>query len=394
MSASASQDVFARHSLRRVINCSGTETPFGGSPVRREVIEAVAELVPHSVFMSDLQLAAGRCIARTVGSESGCITGCTAASITIAVAATMTGVDLSLVEQLPDVSGMKHEVVMLRGHGVSYAHHVEQNVRLAGASIVEVGAATDAGLYQLEHALTERTTAALYVVSPLAVSQRLPDLESFVRVCHEHSIPVIVDAAAVTDPRPLVKTGADLVLWSAHKAMGSVTAGFVAGRRELVRSCLVQEHGIGRPMKVGKEGVIGAIAALQAWARRDGAAEGKAIAERARRVCARLGEVAGITAVPLGSQVKLQIDADKAGASAGAIAACLAAGDPAILLWAHHAREGELRLSVAKIDDETADLVCLRLERILHEEVCAFEASQETYADQVRQRLLDWTSRV
>lgn len=387
-------DIFARHQLRRVINCSGTETPFGGSPVRPEVVDAVAALVPHSVFMSELQLAASRSIAHVTGSEAGCVTGCTAASITIAVAATMTGVDLGLVEQLPDARGMKDEVVMLRGHAVSYAHHVEQNVRLAGARIIEVGAATDAGLYQLHHALTARTTAALYVVSPLAVSRRVPDLASFTRACHEHAVPVIVDAAAVTDPRPLVASGADLVLWSAHKAMSSVTGGYVAGRRSLVRACLIQEHGIGRPMKVGKEGVIGAIAALQAWATRDAAQEAASLEARSARVAQKLNAIAGIVAQPLSRQVRLAIDPARAGASAGAVAACLAAGDPAILLWAHHAAEGELLLSVAKISDETADFVCLRIAQILQGEVADFEESMETYAEQVRRRLLDWTGRI
>ena len=387
-------DIFARHQLRRVINCSGTETPYGGSPVRPEVVDAVAELVPHSVFMSELQLAASRAIAGATGSESGCITGCTAASITIAVAATMTGTDLARVEQLPDVSGMKHEVVMLRGHAVSYAHHVEQNVRLAGARIVEVGAATDAGLYQLHHSLNERTTAALYVISPLAVSQRLPDLESFVQTCHEHCVPVIVDAAAVTDPRPFIAVGADLVLWSAHKAMASITGGFVAGTRSLVRACLVQEHGIGRPMKVGKEGVIGAIAAVQAWAGRDAAREDAALAMRVARVAEKLGVLPGCTASPAGRQIRFKVDATAAGASAGAIAACLAAADPAILLWAPHAREGELLVTVAKISDEVAEFVCSRIEQVLGGEAAAFEGSIGTYADQMERRLLDWTSRI
>jgi L-seryl-tRNA(Ser) seleniumtransferase len=388
------QDIFAKYQLRRVINCSGTETPYGGSPVRPEVVEAIASLVPHSVFMSELQLAASRAIVRATGSESGCVTGCTAASITISVAATMTGIDLALVEQLPDTTGMRNEVVMLRGHAVSYAHHVEQNVRLAGARVVEVGAATDAGLYQLRHALSDRAAAALYVISPLAVSQRMPDLASFVKVCHERAVPVIVDAAAVADPRPFIATGADLVLWSAHKAMGSVTGGFVAGSQSLVRACLLQEHGIGRPMKVGKEGVVGALAALEAWAARDVEKEDSALSARIGRVVARLGALPGVFAEPAGRQVGISVDAGKAGASAGAVAACLAAGDPAILLWAHHAREGKLLMSLAKVTDDVADLVCERIEAALRGEASAHQGNPETYADQMKGRLLDWTGRI
>lgn len=386
-------DIFARYGLRRVINASGTETPFGASPVRPEVIEALAALLPHSVFMSELQLAASRTIAKECGSEAGCVTGCTAASIAISVAGTMTGADLALVEQIPDTRGMKNEVIVLRGHLVSYAHHVEQNVRLAGARIVEVGAATDAGLYQIRHALSERITAALYVVSPL-VSQRLPDLASFVSVCHERAVPVIVDAAAMSDPRPYIADGADLVLWSAHKFMASTTAGLVAGRASLVRACLFQENGIGRPMKVGKEGVIGAIAALEAWAARDTPHEDARVQGRAAKVAARLGALPGVEAIPLRRQVRMKVDAAKSGTSAGAIAACLAAGDPAVLLWAHHAREGELLLTANKLDDDTAELVCQRFEEALSGGAAGFEGTSQTYADQVQQRLMDWTSRL
>lgn len=384
-------DIFTRHNLRRVINCSGTETPFGASPVRQEVIDAITELVPHSVFISDLQLAASRSIATVIGSEAGCITGCTAASISIAVAASMTGIDFGLIEQLPDTSSMKNEVVMLRGHAISYAHHVEQNIRLTGAKVVEVGAATDAGLYQLRHAITERTTAALYVVSPLAINQRVPDLASFVKTCHERKIPVIVDAASMTDPRIYLASGADLILWSAHKSMGSITGGYIAGRKSLVRACLLQEHGIGRPMKAGKESIIGAMAALNAWAIRNAEAEDGAVMKRAARMAERLALIPGFITRLQGRQVHLKVDSEQAGTSASAIATRLANSDPAILVWAHHASQKELLLSAAKISDETADAVCLRIEQIVQEKVAEVACREETYSDQMRHRALDWT---
>jgi L-seryl-tRNA(Ser) seleniumtransferase len=87
------------------------------------------------------------------------------------------------------------------------------------------------------------------------VQNRLIDLKTFCAACHERGVPVIVDAASVTDPRPYVEAGADFVLFSAHKAFASITAGVIAGRLPLVQACIYQEHGIGRPMKVGKEGV-------------------------------------------------------------------------------------------------------------------------------------------
>jgi len=188
-------DPFVRYGLRRVINVSGTETPYGGSPVRNEVIEAVRSLVPHSVFVSELQAAASNAIASALGSEAGCVTGCTAASIAMAVAGCMTGTDLGLVEQLPDTTGMRDEVVIQKGHVVDYGHNVTQNIRVAGAKVIEIGVATDCRPDQLQHALNARTAAALFVVSHLTVQHRMIDLETFCAICHGAGVPVIVDAA-------------------------------------------------------------------------------------------------------------------------------------------------------------------------------------------------------
>jgi L-seryl-tRNA(Ser) seleniumtransferase len=360
-------DIFDRRGLRRVINVSGTETPFGAAPVRPEVIAAINEIVPHSVLMLELQSAASEVIALAVGTEAGCVTGCTAAGIVVAVAACMTGRDLARVEQLPDTKGMKNEVVMQKGHEITYRHNVSQNVRIAGGSVIEIGAATQCGVYQLRHAVTPNTAAALYVVSPLTVQNRLIDIKTFCSVCHEYDVPVIVDAASVSDPRPYVEAGGDLVLFSAHKQFSSVTAGVIAGGLPLVQACLYQEHGIGRPMKVGKEGVAGAIAALEAWMRDDRDQTRRELNARLQRVQSRLQEISGLTVSIQGTQIKLEVDASKASVSAYGLAKALFAGDPAIIVWSQFAREGMLLLTFGKVSEAVADHVCERITAICEE---------------------------
>ena len=360
-------DPFVRYGLRRVINVSGTETPYGASPVRDEVIEAVRSLVPHSVFMTDLQAAASKTISGALACEAGCVTACTAASIAMAVAGCMTGSDLGRIEQLPDTNGMRDEVIIQKGHVVDYGHNVTQNIRVAGAKVIEIGAATDCKPYQLQHALTDRTAAALFVVSHLTVQHRMIDLEQFCSVCHGAGVPVIVDAASVPDPRPYLKAGADLVLFSAHKAFSALTAGVVAGRASLVEACGLQQHGIGRPMKVGKEGIIGAIAAIEAWTSDDRQALQAKVRGRVERVVARLGALRGVKAAPQGrNQVRLELDATVAGVSAGELSKKLRVRDPAILAWDLHAEAGILVLTLSKISDETAELVCSRIEQVLN----------------------------
>lgn len=382
-------DLFAKFGLQRVVNASGTETGWGASPVRQEILDAVAHIAPHSVFMSELQAAASRTISAATGAEAGCITGCTAASLAMAVAASMTGRDLGKVEQLPDTMDLKCEVVMQRGHEVSYGHHVSQNIRLTGARVVEIGAATQAGLYQLRHALTERTAAAMYVVSHLTVQNRLIPLTDFVAECRAKNVPVIVDAASMPDPRPYLAAGADIVAWSAQKALGSFTAGVVAGRQDLVHAILYQEHGIGRPMKVGKEGVIAAIAALEIWSTRDPAADEKRLSERSETLCRRLAAIDGVSAARVGRQVRISVNATAA-ATATAVAAYLAQGEPAILTWSHFASEGELYLMLGKLTDEQFLLLADRLEEALRGAAAGYEGGWVPIADSFEKVVADW----
>jgi L-seryl-tRNA(Ser) seleniumtransferase len=385
-------DLFERYGLRRLINVSGTETPYGGAPVCDEVIDAVRALVPHSVYMSELQGVASRVIAESTGAEAGCVTGCTAASIAISVAATMTGADLGRVEQLPDTSGMKNEVILQRGHEVTYGQNVSQNIRLTGARVVEIGAATQCAAYQLRHALTDRTTAALYVVSFLTVQHKLIDLPTFCAICHERGVPVIVDAASQSDARPYLRAGADLVLVSAHKQFASLTGGIVAGRADLVKACLYQEQGIGRPMKVGKEGVIGAIVALERWKAAGNDLEGLQAERRMERAMARLQGLRGVGVSREKKQVRLQIDGNAAGITAHGLAEGLRSGTPSIVAWHHLADAGLLFFNFTKVSDATADLVCDRIHEIHRagRGAGSYPAAPNV-GDAMAQALADWT---
>jgi L-seryl-tRNA(Ser) seleniumtransferase len=167
---------------------------FGASPVSGEVIAAIAAILPHSIDMAELQAAASRVIARVTGAEAGFVTGCSSAGIVISVAACMTGLDLSRIERLPDTSGMRHEVVIQKGHVVNYGSSITGDLRLTGAKVIEVGAATESSLYQLKAALSADTAAAIYVISHHCVETGMIALAPF--ACREAGVPVIVDAAA------------------------------------------------------------------------------------------------------------------------------------------------------------------------------------------------------
>lgn len=264
-----SDDIRTKIGLRPVINVSGTMTSLGASIVVPEAIEAMTAILPQFVEINDLQRKASTIIARLTGGEAGFVTASCSAGISLAVAATITGPDLLAIEKLPDTSSPKNEVLVQMGHVVSYGAPVDQSIRLAGGKVVMIGQATSTHRYHMENAITDRTAAAVYVVSHHVVDYGLLNLKEFVEIAHAKGVPVIVDAASEYDLRIFLEQGADIALYSGHKFLGGPTSGIVAGKKELVRNAFLQNMGIGRGMKVGKESIFGVMAALEAWEKRD-----------------------------------------------------------------------------------------------------------------------------
>ena len=358
--------------LRPVINVSGTMTALGASICVPQAVEAVAGILPHFVEIDDVQRKASAVISRLTGAEAGMVTASASAGITLSTAACMTGADLACIEQLPDTGGMKDEVIIQAGHMVNYGAPVEQAIRLAGARVVPVGQATDVRPYQLAGLLNESSAAAVYVVSHHCVDYGQIPLPDFVEICHERGVPVIVDAASEYDLRGFLATGADLVVYSAHKFLGGPTAGLVAGRKERVRAAYLQNHGIGRGMKVGKEGMVGAIATLEAWETRDHAAVRERESGHLTLWRDRLAAHAGIrteilpdpTDNPL-DRLRLHVDPEVAGFDAAALAAALAAGDPPVIVRDHEVEHGYFYLDPCNLHPGEAEIVADRLDAVL-----------------------------
>lgn len=337
--------------LRPVINVSGTMTSLGASIVAEPAIEAMRRILPQFVEMADLQRHASGIIARLTGAEAGFVTASCASGISLAVAGCLTGDDLSAIERLPEIRGERNEVVIQAGHLVNFGAPVEQSVRLTGARVVSIGQATSASPYHLAGAITERTAAALYVVSHHVVEYGQIPLELFCQVAHQHGVPVIVDAASEYDLRKFLRQGADIVLYSGHKFLGGPTSGIVAGTRELVRRAWLQNHGIGRGMKVGKESIAGVCAALQAWETRDHAGirarEQQTLEMWSAGLASQPGVAARIEPDPTDNplcRLKVTIDPALARTTAWDLADALAAGDPPVIVRGHLVEHGFFEL--------------------------------------------------
>jgi L-seryl-tRNA(Ser) seleniumtransferase len=384
-----SEDIRRRLGVRPVINVSGTMTSLGASIVVPEAVAAVAAILPAFVEIDDLQKKASAVIARLCGAEAGFVTASCSAGISVTVAGAMTGSDLAAIERLPDTAGLKNEVVVLLGHMASYGAPVDQAIRLTGARAVPVGQATFARRYHLEGALTERTATAVYVVSHHVVDYGLIPLEEFAEVSHLRGVPVIVDAASEYDLKGFLARGADIVLYSAHKFLGGPTAGIVAGRKDLVRAAFLQNGGIGRGMKVGKEGMAGTIAALEAWEHRDHAAvragETAHLELWRRTLEGRPGVTATIEPDPTNNpldRLKVAVSPMEAHITAWDLSDNLARGEPPVIVRDHALEHGAFYMDPCNLHPGEEVIVARRLD----EELTRARRSNEIIATPLAER--------
>ena len=354
--------------LRPVINAAGTMTVVGASSVHPDALAAVNDILARFVWIDELQRLASKTIARLCGAEAGIVTASSSGAVTLSIAASMTGIDRAAVAQLPDTQGLRNEVVILQGHLLNYGAPIDQAIRLSGARIRAVGQATSSAEFELDAAFGPDTTAALYVVSHHAAPYGMIPLARFAAIAHAHSVPVIVDAAAEYDLRGFLAQGADLVLYSAHKFLRAPTAGIIAGRRDLVRACYLQNGGIGRGFKVGKEGIAGTIAALEAWERTDHGAtrarERSLLDHWIEALGCRDGLTVSIVADPTGNpvdRVRVTIDPARASTSAWDVSLALAAGNPSIAVRAEDLEHGYFELDPCNLSLDAAKAVTDRL---------------------------------
>ncbi len=384
-----SDDIRTSIGLRPVINVSGTMTSLGASIVVPEAIAAMSAILPQFVEVNDLQRKASAVIARLTGGEAGFVTASCSAGISLAVAGTITSNNLLAIEKLPEVTTEKNEVLVQMGHIVSYGAPVDQAIRLAGGKVVFVGQATSTHRFHMENAITEQTAAAVYVVSHHVVDYGLLNLKEFVEIAHAKGVPVIVDAASEYDLKIFLEQGADIALYSGHKFLGGPTSGIVAGKKELVRNAFLQNMGIGRGMKVGKESIFGVMAALEAWEKRDHAGIRERETSYLNLWKEKLEGRPGVTALiepdptnnPL-DRMRVIVKADEAHITAWDLADALARGTPPIIVRDHEVEHHYFYLDPCNLHPGQEKIVASRL----GEELDKARASNEIIATPIENR--------
>ncbi len=254
-------NVYSRLGVKTVINCRGTWTYLSGSLQFPEAREAQTEAGRYFVNMVELHHAVGRRLAELTGAESGIITSGAAGAMAAATAACMAGSDPQKIWQLPDTTGLKHEVIMVGGRSA-----FDSAIRLAGAKLVLVDKPDD-----IANAITP-DTAMIYTTD-------LKDkLEREAAIAKQHNVPLLLDDAAGIPPIDNIKLYAqmklDLYTFSGGKGLrGPQCSGVLLGRKDLIEAALRNscpyEGAVCRPMKVGKEEVIGCLTAIETWLNTD-----------------------------------------------------------------------------------------------------------------------------
>jgi uncharacterized pyridoxal phosphate-dependent enzyme len=255
------RNIYRQLGVKTVINCRGTWTYLSGSLEFPEVRQAQLEAAQYFVNMFDLQHAVGRRLAELTGAESGIVTSGAAGAMSAATAACIAGNDEKNIWQLPDITGLKHEVIMVGGRSA-----FDSAIRLAGGKLVLVYSPDE-----LANAIHENT-AMIYTTD-------LGDkLQQELAIAQARKVPMLLDDAAgippVENARLYARMKIDLYCFSGGKGLcGPQCSGLLLGRKDLIEAALMnsnpREGAVCRPMKVGKEEIIGCLTALETWFKLD-----------------------------------------------------------------------------------------------------------------------------
>ena len=395
-------NIYEKIGVPIIINAKGPATRLSGGVMPEEVSKAMQEAAQYCIDMTELQTRASGIISEITGAEAGYVTSGAAAGLLLGTAACVAGLDPGKMNRLPETSGMRNEVIVVRSQRNFYDHAV----RTVGVKMVEVGlpdrysgaGVRDAEAWEIADAINENTACVFYVAN----SRSKPTLREVTEVAHNSDIPVLVDAAAQIPPienlRRFINEGADLVTFSGGKAIqGPQGSGILCGRRDLVASAALQnldqdiffeqwqpppglfdksvlrglpQHGIGRACKVGKEQVVGLLIALRLFT------EGSYQEQKIRnlkilknlfgQLNPKLQSLAEIVITPESEEPILHLRTGKEDPnSAYALMLCLSQGKPGIHCDSSRTDEGLLIISASCLKSEDTEFIAARLNELL-----------------------------
>jgi uncharacterized pyridoxal phosphate-dependent enzyme len=292
--ARPSAGIYQQLGVRPVINCMGAWTVIGASRQWPELHAPMAEASSHFVFLEELQDKIGERLSKLIGSEAAMVTTGAAGSITLGTCASLTGPDEEKIRRLPDLTGMKSEVLIHKRHRNNFDHAI----RNTGVKLIEVESRE-----QLLGAISDRTAMLYYLGDSGSAQETVAPLEECVAIARKAGFPVLVDAANLLpsweNVRKLTPAGVDLICISGGKHMrGPQCSGILAGRQDLIRAARLNssphEDALGRPMKVGREEMIGVWLAAEKYSKLDFEALNRQCVEQAEYLTRELKKIPGV----------------------------------------------------------------------------------------------------
>jgi L-seryl-tRNA(Ser) seleniumtransferase len=290
--SAAKRDILKELGIRTFVNAAGTYTAMTASLMHDEVVETIKQGAKKFAMLDEVQDKVGEKIAELCHAEAATVTAGCWSALVLGTAGVLTGMDMKKVAQLPDVTGMKSEVIVQKGHNIGYVHALTNT----GAKIIEIES-----VQELEKAINEKT-AMMWFLNTYAPMGKIQH-EEWVAIAKKHKIPTMIDMAADVPPVSNLwkynDLGFDLVCVSGGKAMcGPQSAGILMGRKDLIAAARLSAPprggNIGRGMKVNKEEILGMYVALEKYINQDHDAEWKMWESKIDTIATSVNSIEGV----------------------------------------------------------------------------------------------------
>jgi len=288
-----------------IINGAGVYTMFTGSLMLPEVVDAIRQMSSEFVRIDELHDRVGERIAKLLGAEGAMVSSGAFGALQLGTAAAITGDDPEKIQRIPDVRGMKNEVVVQKAHWFPYNHAI----RNCGVNLIEVETAE-----QIEAAIHSRTALLLFLNK--AEREGKVGMQEFIDIGKKHKVPTMNDIAADVPPvenlTRSLKMGFDLVAVSGGKGMrGPQSSGLLYGRKDLIKAArmntLPNSDTMGRGLKVTKEEIVAVMVALESYLKRDHKADWAEWERRVKTMSDAVAKVKGVKAEPFVPEIANEV---------------------------------------------------------------------------------------
>lgn len=354
--------------LRKVINASGRMTILGGSTVDKEIISVMEEALNVYVEMDDLQRKSSEYIANLLESEAAYVTSSASAGIALTIASLIAKENLTAIENIFKYSRKNpNKVIIQKGHSVNYGAPIQTMINLGGGEVVEVGYSNECKKEHIETVIDEETIALLYVKSHHAVQKNMISLEEMSEIAKKYELPLIIDAAAEENLRLYPKLG-DIVVYSGTKAIEGPTSGLVVGKEKYVKNIKLQNKGIGRAFKIGRENILAIAKALDIYLnkKKENKIEIKELEDFLEKV-KKIKNITGKISKDSSGREIYRVELDFGIGRCETVKERLKTGEIAIYTRDYLCNLGKLEIDPRPLKSGDLDIICKRIEEIIQE---------------------------